>query len=60
MVSSNVGAVQMRKLKQYDENVEVIPTGSILSPKSVVLHGNNSSDQAKKVKLKVYYTEATN
>ncbi|CAI8402633.1 MAG: Uncharacterised protein [Formosa sp. Hel3_A1_48] len=60
LVSSNVGAADMRTLQQYDENVEFIPTGTILSPKSVILHGSNSSDELKKVKLKVYYTEPTN
>lgn len=60
LVSSNVGAADMTTLQQYDENVEFIPTGTILSPKSVILHGSNSSDELKKVKLKVYYTEPTN
>ena len=39
LVSSNVGAVDMRKLQQFDEEVEVIPSGTILSPKSVIVHG---------------------
>lgn len=60
LVSSNVGAVDMKKLLQYDGNVEVIPSGTILSPKSVIVHGSNSSDELKKVKLKVYYTEPNN
>ena len=60
LVSSNVGAADMRTLQQYDENVEFIPTGTILSPKSVILHGSNSSDELKKGKLKVYYTEPPN
>lgn len=60
LVSSNVGAVDMRKLQQFDEEVEVIPSGTILSPKSVIVHGSNSSDELKKVKLKVYYTEPNN
>lgn len=60
LVSSNVGAVDMKKLQQYDQDVKGIPSGNILSPKSVVVHGSNSSDEHKKVKLKVYYTEPTN
>jgi hypothetical protein len=60
VVSSNVGVVDMKKLQEYDTDVKGIPSGSILSPKSVILHGSNSSDQLKKVKLKVYYTEPTN
>ena len=60
LVSSNVGAVDMKELQQYDQDVKGIPSGNILSPKSVVVHGSNSSDEHKKVKLKVYYTEPTN
>lgn len=60
LVSSNVGAVDMKKLQQYDQDVKGIPSGNILSPKSVVVHGSNTSDEHKKVKLKVYYTEPTN
>ncbi|MGB2316640.1 MAG: DUF4270 domain-containing protein [Flavobacteriaceae bacterium] len=60
LVSSNVGAVDMKKLQQNDQDVKGIPSGNILSPKSVVVHGSNTSDEHKKVKLKVYYTEPTN
>lgn len=60
LVSSNVGAVDMKKLLQYDDDLEVIPSGAILSPKSVIVHGSNSDDALKKVKLTVYYTEPNN
>jgi len=60
LVSSNVGAADMKELQQYDQDVKGIPSGNILSPKSVVMHGSNSSNEHKKVKLKVYYTEPTN
>ena len=50
LVSSNVGAVDMKKLQQYDQDVKGIPSGNILSPKSVVVHGSNTSDEHKKVK----------
>jgi hypothetical protein len=50
----------MKKLQQYDEDVEAIPMGTILSPRSVILQGSNSNDELKKVKLRVYYTEPNN
>lgn len=42
------------------ENVKKIPTGTVLSPKGTVLHGNNSTVIDKKVKLEIYYTEPNN
>ena len=41
LVSSNVGAVDMKKLLQYDDTVEVIPSNNSL-PKSVIVHSSNS------------------
>ena len=60
VVSSNVGASNTQKLLNYDENVKGIPSGSILSPKGVVLHGSNSNDPVKKVKLNIYYSQPNN
>ena len=60
LISSNVGAADMKELQEYDEDVEAIPMGTILSPRSVILQGSNSNDELKKVKLRVYYTEPNN
>ena len=60
LVSSNVSAVDMKTFLTYDNQVKGVPSGSILSPKSVILHGNNSDDESKKVKLNVFYTESEN
>ena len=59
MVSSNVGAINQKSLQSISE-VEGIPTGAILSPKSVVLHGTNSPITAKNPKLNIYYTDPNN
>ena len=58
VVSSNVGAATNQKLLNYDPIVKGIPTGSILSPKGVILHGSNSIDPLKKVRLNIYYSQA--
>ncbi len=42
------------------ENVTTIPSGTVLSPKGTVLHGNNSTVLDKKVNLEIYYTEPNN
>ena len=59
VVSSNVGAINQKSLQSISE-VEGIPTGAILSPKSVVLHGTNSPITAKNPKLNIYYTDPNN
>ena len=59
VVSSNVGAATSRT-SLNDNLVETIPEGTILSPKSVVLHGNNTASETQKVKLNIYYTDPNN
>jgi hypothetical protein len=59
VVSSNAGAANTRELLN-PMDVEGVPIGTVLSPKSIVLHGNNSPDAAKRVKFNVYYTEPNN
>ena len=60
VVSSNVGAAINQKLLNYNPLVKGIPTGTILSPKGVILHGSNSNDPLKKVKLNIYYSQVNN
>ena len=60
VVSSNVGAAINQKLLNYDPLVKGIPAGTILSPKGVILHGSNSNDPLKKMKLNIYYSQANN
>ena len=61
VVSSNVGRAETRPFQNSidlnNTTIEGVPTGTILSPKSVILHGNNSPDPTKRAKLNVYYTE---
>lgn len=59
VVSSNVGAANTRAFKSSSD-IEGVPTGTVLTPKSVILHGNNSPDIAKRVKFNIYYTEPNN
>jgi len=59
VVSSNVGAANTRAF-QNSSDIEGVPTGTVLTPKSVILHGNNSPDIAKRVKFNIYYTEPNN
>jgi hypothetical protein len=65
VVSSNVGAITSRGFQnsidlEEDTVIEGVPMGTVLSPKSVVLHGNNSPNTSKRIKLNIYYTQPNN
>ncbi len=60
VLSSNVNSIENASIlweSGADDNVEKIPLGSVLSPQGTVLHGNNTTNPDKKVKLEIYYTE---
>lgn len=59
VVTSNAGAANTREFLS-PADVEGVPIGTVLSPKSIVLHGNKSPDAAKSVKFNIYYTEPNN
>lgn len=59
VVTSNAGAANTREFLSPTD-VEGVPIGTVLTPKSIVLHGNNSPDAAKSVKFNIYYTEPNN
>jgi hypothetical protein len=58
VVTSNVGAIDPSTL--LDEDDKIVPSGTILSPRGTVLFGNNTTNEDKKVKLTIYYTEPDN
>ena len=59
-VASNVSLTNTQKLLTYDETVKGIPATSILSPKGVLLHGNNTNNSLKEPKFKIYYSQPNN
>ncbi len=60
VVTSNVGEASFYRLQDQDDIVESIPSGTILSPYGTVLYGNNTTENDKKVKLTIFYTEPEN
>lgn len=62
VVTTNVNTIENYSSKNTDDNDGVLelPAGVILSPRGTVLHGNNTTNEAKKIKLTVYYTEPDN
>jgi len=60
VVTSNVSSVEAVDLLGDNEIPEILPRGTVLSPEGTVLIGNNTTDDSKRVKLTVYYTEPDN
>src|SRR5690606_37742076 len=57
-VSSNVNFPSLVKLKDAeDEPLSAIPITSVITPEGTVLYGNTTSDEEKKLQLRIYYTE---
>lgn len=63
-VSYDITNVSTKRLKTAINNspkaIKSIPTSSIMSPLGTVLYGNNSSDEAKRMKLEIFYTNPKN
>jgi uncharacterized protein DUF4270 len=60
VVTTNVASINILELQNNTDILNVLPSGTILSPRGTVLHGNNTSNPDKKVTFKVYYTEPNN
>lgn len=61
-VTSNISSIENLNIKDFNESdlgilPQSITSGSFLSPKGTILYGNNILDEAKKVKLEIFYTE---
>jgi hypothetical protein len=62
VVTTNVNSIENYSSKNENDvdGVTELPAGAILSPRGTVLYGNNTSNDEKKVKLTIYYTEPDN
>lgn len=60
VVTTNVASINSFELQNDNDILSLLPSGAILSPRSTVLHGSNTSNQDKKVTFKIYYTEPDN
>jgi len=57
-VSSNVNQTNLVNTRNsQSEAFEFIPRSMIETPRGIVIHGNQSAVEAKKLKLKIFYTE---
>lgn len=58
MVSSNVGNEEFQQLENPQvPGIYSVPASSVVSPEGTVLHGNTSTNAARRLKLQIYYTD---
>lgn len=58
-VASNVNLETFSKLKEAKGNtVSMLPVTTLSTPEGTVLFGNTAADMKKRLKLRIYYTEA--
>lgn len=58
VVSQNVSIRTTQKLETpIDPDIKQIPASSVISPQGTILYGNAASNQDKRLKLQIYYTE---
>lgn len=58
VVSQNVTVRTTQKLQNSMEpNIEEVPSSTVVSPEGTVIYGNATSNEEKRLKLQIYYTE---
>tara|TARA_R110002049_G_scaffold161178_1_gene326169 strand:- start:1871 stop:3460 length:1590 start_codon:yes stop_codon:yes gene_type:complete len=58
IVSQNVTTPDFQSLEEMlDPGVESVPASGVISHQGTILHGNNSPNPEKRLKLQIYYTE---
>ena len=57
-LSTNVNLTSNAEILKSEDDVTGIPAATILTPKGTILHGTNSADPEKKMKLKLFFTES--
>jgi hypothetical protein len=56
VVTEDINNSNSNKLKDQLGNVKEVPTASVMNPLGTILYGSNSSDESKKLKLEIYYS----
>ncbi|MGB3342728.1 MAG: DUF4270 domain-containing protein [Aequorivita sp.] len=58
VVSQNVSVRTTQKLlNKQKPHIEKVPASMVVSPEGTILYGNSSSNDEKRLKLQIYYTE---
>lgn len=56
VVTEDINNITSYKLKDQTQSIKEIPITSIMNPLGTILHGNNSENSDKKLKLEIHYT----
>ncbi|TXG36944.1 DUF4270 domain-containing protein [Seonamhaeicola maritimus] len=57
VLSTNVNATTNVEILNSEDYVTGVPAATVISPRGTVLHGTNSSNSDKRMKLKLFFTE---
>lgn len=61
VVTENIGVISNAYLKNPiligSDETELLPVAAVMNPLGTILHGTQSTDVTKKLKLEIYYTE---
>ena len=61
LLSENVNLTRVKKVQNGpNSEIDKIIESSVISPRGMVLHGSNSPDVEKRLKLRIIYTETEN
>lgn len=61
VVSPNVNVISSKSLlNETPPGIKSVPAASVISPEGTVIHGVNSPNQEKKIKLNIFFTEINN
>ena len=57
VLSTNVNYTTNAQILNSTDNVTAIPASALITPRGTILHGSNSDNEDKKLRLKIFYTE---
>lgn len=57
VVTQSINLINNAALKEEVDGITRVPTGSVITPKGTVLHGNLSPDEEKKLRFNIIYSE---
>ncbi len=60
VVTQNINVVNNAVIRAPEDEVTRIPSGSLMTPKGTILHGNLSPDDEKRLKFNIFYSRTSN
>ncbi len=60
VLSTNVNYTNNSQILQSDDDVTAVPAASLLTPRGTILYGTNTSNEGRKMRLEIFFTEPNN